>query len=57
MSFYDDASLVFLAGGAAGKDGKAYNLKPISPAKDFTFERGTDLTAPYSYTCREGRVY
>jgi hypothetical protein len=45
MSFYDDASLVFLAGGAAGKDGKAYNLKPISPAKDFTFERGTDLTA------------
>ena len=28
MSFYDDASLVFLAGGAAGKDGKAYNLKP-----------------------------
>ena len=29
MSFYDDASLVFLAGGAAGKDGKAYNLKPV----------------------------
>ena len=28
MSFYDDASLVFLAGGAAGKDGKVYNLKP-----------------------------
>ena len=28
MSFYDDASLVFLAGGAAGKDGKAYSVKP-----------------------------
>lgn len=29
MSFYDDASLVFLAGGAAGKDGKAYSVKPV----------------------------
>ena len=29
MSFYDDASLVFLAGGAAGKDGTAFNLKPV----------------------------
>lgn len=45
MSFYDDAKFMFLAGGAAGKDGKAYNIKPISPAKDFTFTRGTNLTA------------
>ena len=29
MSFYDDASLIFDAGAAAGKDGKAYNVKPI----------------------------
>ena len=28
MSFYDDAKFMFLAGGAAGKDGKAYNIKP-----------------------------
>jgi len=45
MSFYDDASLVFLAGGAAGKDGKAYSLKPTDGAADFTFTRGTNLTA------------
>ncbi len=29
MSFYNDASLIFLAGAAAGKDGKAYNVKPV----------------------------
>jgi hypothetical protein len=29
MSFYDDASLIFDAGAAAGKDGKAYSVKPI----------------------------
>jgi len=45
MSFYDDASLVFLAGGAAGKDGKAYSLKPTDGSGDFTFTRGTNLTA------------
>ena len=45
MSFYDDASLVFLAGGAAGKDGKAYSLKPTDASGDFTFTRGTNLTA------------
>ena len=28
MSFYDDAKFMFLAGGAAGKDGKLYNIKP-----------------------------
>ena len=45
MSFYDDASLVFLAGGAAGKDGKAYSLKPTDGGGDFTFTRGSNLTA------------
>jgi len=45
MSFYDDASLVFLAAGAAGKDGKAYSLKPTDGSGDFTFTRGTNLTA------------
>jgi hypothetical protein len=45
MSFYDDASLVFLAGGAAGKDGKAYSLKPTDGSGDFTLTRGTNLTA------------
>ena len=29
MSFFDDASLAFLASGAAGKDGKAYSIKPV----------------------------
>ena len=29
MSFYDDASLVFLPSGQAGKDGKAYSMKPV----------------------------
>jgi len=28
MSFYDDASLIFDASAAAGKDGKAYSVKP-----------------------------
>jgi len=29
MSYYDDASLMFLAGGGAQKDGKAYSVKPV----------------------------
>ena len=29
MSYFDDASLAFLASGAAGKDGKAYSIKPV----------------------------
>jgi hypothetical protein len=28
MSFYNDASLVFLPSSGAGKDGKAYSIKP-----------------------------
>jgi len=36
MSFYDDASLVFLPSSGAGKDGKAYSIKPVP-------EYGTNL--------------
>ena len=45
MSFYDDASLVFLPSGQAGKDGKAYSMKPTDGSGDFTFSRGSNLTA------------
>jgi hypothetical protein len=45
MSFYDDASLVFLPSGGAGKDGKAYSMKPTNGNGDFTFSRGSNLTA------------
>ena len=45
MSFFDDASLVFLPSGQAGKDGKAYSMKPTNGNGDFTFSRGSNLTA------------
>jgi len=45
MSFYDDASLVFLPSGGAGKDTKAYSIKPTNGDGDFTFSRGSNLTA------------
>ena len=45
MSFFDDASLVFLPSGEAGKDGKAYSMKPTDGSGDFTFSRGSNLTA------------
>ena len=45
MSFYDDASLVFLPSGQAGKDTKAYSIKPTNGDGDFTFSRGSNLTA------------
>ena len=44
MSFFDDASLVFLQSGQAGKDGKAYSMKPTNGDGDFTFSRGSNLT-------------
>jgi len=43
MSFYDDASLVFLPSGGAGKDTKAYSIKPTNGDGDFTFSRGANL--------------
>ena len=45
MSFFDDSSLAFLPSGAAGKDGKAYSIKPTDGTGDFTFSRGSNLTA------------
>ena len=45
MSFFDDASLAFLPSGAAGKDGKAYSIKPTDGTGDFTFSRGSNLGA------------
>ena len=45
MGFYDDASLIFLAGAEAGKDGKAYSIKPTNGDGDFTFSRGSNLAA------------
>ena len=44
-TFFDDASLAFLASGAAGKDGKAYSIKPTDGTGDFTFSRGSNLSA------------
>ena len=45
MSYYDDASLMFLAGGGAQKDGTAYSVKPTDGTGDFTFSRGSNLAA------------
>ena len=45
MSYFDDASLAFLPSGAAGKDGKAYSIKPTDGTGDFTFSRGSNLAA------------
>ena len=45
MSFFDDASLAFLPSGAAGKDTKAYSIKPTDGSGDFTFSRGSNLAA------------
>ena len=45
MSFFNDASLAFLPSGEAGKDGKAYSIKPTDGTGDFTFSRGSNLAA------------
>ena len=45
MSFFDDASLAFLPSGGAGKDTKAYSIKPTDGSGDFTFSRGSNLAA------------
>ena len=46
MSFYNDASLVFLPSGGAGKDTKAYSIKPTDGSGDFTFSvEEANLTA------------
>ena len=45
MSYYDDASLMLLASGGAQKDGKVYSVKPTDGSGDFTFTRGSNLSA------------
>ena len=58
MSYYDDASLMLLAGGGAEKDGKVYSVKPTDGSGDFTFTRGSNLSATRvnaSYLIEKGR--
>ena len=47
MSFYDDSTLMFLAAGAAGVDGKADTIKPAYPngRAPLYVTRGSNLTA------------
>jgi hypothetical protein len=62
MSFYDDASLIFLAGGAAGKDGKIYNLKPTGRVTtknlvdNGTFDSATNWVADAGWTIEDGKA-
>jgi hypothetical protein len=44
-SFFSQASLAYIASGGAGKDGKAYSIKPTNGDGDFTFSRGSNLAA------------
>jgi hypothetical protein len=44
-SFFSQASLAYIASGGAGKDGKAYSIKPTDGTGDFTFSRGSNLAA------------
>ena len=49
MALYDDASFIFLASGAAGKEtddaSKAYSVKPTNGNGDFTISRSDNLNA------------
>ena len=45
MSFYDDSTLMFLAAGAVGKDGKASTIKPVGGGAPLYVTRGSNLTA------------
>jgi len=45
MSFYDDSTLMFLADGAVGKDGKASTIKPVGGGAPLYVTRGSNLTA------------
>ena len=61
MSFYDDASLIFLAGAAAGKDGKAYNVKPVPKyGKELVvngdFATDSDWTKGAGWTISDGKA-
>ena len=62
MSFYEDASLVFLAAGAAGKDGKAYNVKPSGKVTtknlvdNGTFDSSTNWVADAGWSIADGKA-
>lgn len=43
MNLFDRSSLALIPDGA--KDGKLYSIRPTDGSGDFTFERGSDLTA------------
>ena len=44
-SFFTQSSLAYIASAGAGKDGKAYSIKPSDGTGDFTFSRGSNLAA------------
>jgi len=44
-SFFSKSSLAYIASAGAGKDGKAYSIKPADGTGDFTFSRGSNLAA------------
>jgi len=51
MSFYDDASLVFLPSGGAGKDGKAYSIKPVPEyGSELVTNGGFDTDSDWNFT-------
>ena len=59
MSFFNDASLVFLPSGAAGKDGKAYSIKPVpefgsEKVTNGTFSTDSDWTKGTGWTISGG---
>jgi len=45
MSYYDDASIMFIGGAATGVDGKAGTAKPINGGSPLYVTRGSNLTA------------
>ena len=46
-SFFGDASLAFFASTESAKEGTAYSMKPTDGSGDFTFTRGSNLSATY----------
>lgn len=44
-SFFSDSSLAYISSVAAGKEGKAYSMRPTDGTADFDFSRGSNITA------------
>ena len=53
-SFFSDASLAFIASTESAKEGTAYSMKPTDGSGDFTFTRGSNLSA--TYVGRDGYI-